>query len=87
MAEKRTSSNVANNSKERGIVIMRIFDAPREFMLKAWTDPERLKRWWGQKTSRHLSAKSISAWAASIYIACDRRRDRILEHRCLSRNS
>ena len=26
-----------------------MFDAPRELVFKAWTDPERLKRWWGPK--------------------------------------
>src|SRR5580700_11269312 len=27
----------------------RIFDAPREVVFRAWTDPERMKRWWGPK--------------------------------------
>jgi len=30
-------------------VITRIFDAPRELVWKAWTDPERMKHWWGPK--------------------------------------
>ncbi len=30
--------------------IERVFDAPRELVWKAWTEPERLKRWWGPKT-------------------------------------
>ena len=29
------------------LVITREFDAPRERVWKAWTDPEMLKRWWG----------------------------------------
>lgn len=29
--------------------ITRIFDAPREEVWKAWTDPEHFKRWWGPK--------------------------------------
>jgi len=29
------------------IVITREFDAPRERVWKAWTDPEMVKRWWG----------------------------------------
>jgi uncharacterized protein YndB with AHSA1/START domain len=29
------------------LVITRIFDAPRELVWKAWTDPEHMKRWWG----------------------------------------
>ena len=31
------------------IIIMRIFDAPRELVWKAWTEPERMMRWWGPK--------------------------------------
>ncbi|MBM9575859.1 SRPBCC domain-containing protein [Leptospira sp. 201903070] len=31
------------------VVITRIFDAPRELVFKAWTDPEHLIRWWGPK--------------------------------------
>ena len=34
---------------EGELVVTRIFDAPRELMWKAWTDPERVKRWWGPK--------------------------------------
>ena len=29
--------------------ITRVFDAPRALVFKAWTDPERLQRWWGPK--------------------------------------
>ena len=31
------------------LVIEREFDAPRELVWKAWTDPEMAKRWWGPK--------------------------------------
>lgn len=31
------------------LVITRVFDAPREPVWKAWTEPERLRRWWGPK--------------------------------------
>jgi uncharacterized protein YndB with AHSA1/START domain len=29
------------------VVISRTFDAPRSLVFKAWTEPERLARWWG----------------------------------------
>ncbi|MCI0446129.1 SRPBCC domain-containing protein [bacterium] len=35
--------------KGNDILITRIFDAPREVVWKAWTDPEHVKRWWGPK--------------------------------------
>ncbi|RJP69981.1 MAG: SRPBCC domain-containing protein [Candidatus Abyssobacteria bacterium SURF_17] len=34
---------------EQVVVITRVFDAPRELVFKAWTEPERLMRWWGPK--------------------------------------
>ena len=30
-------------------VITRVFDAPRELVWKAWTEPDRVKRWWGPR--------------------------------------
>ncbi len=32
-----------------GLEITRTFDAPRENVWKAWTEPELLRRWWGPK--------------------------------------
>jgi uncharacterized protein YndB with AHSA1/START domain len=31
----------------RDVVITRLLNAPRELVWKAWTEPERLKLWWG----------------------------------------
>src|ERR687889_2653918 len=33
----------------RGPEMTRVFAAPRELVFKAWTEPERLKRWWGPR--------------------------------------
>ena len=35
--------------KERELVITRVFDAPRDLVFRAWTEPEHLMRWWGPK--------------------------------------
>ncbi|MBI4067209.1 SRPBCC domain-containing protein [Candidatus Gottesmanbacteria bacterium] len=37
------------NSSSQGITITRVFDAPRELVWKAWTNPEMAKKWWGPK--------------------------------------
>ena len=34
---------------DREIVTTRVFNAPRELVYKAWTDPVHLKAWWGPK--------------------------------------
>jgi uncharacterized protein YndB with AHSA1/START domain len=36
-------------SAERELVITRVFDAPRRLVFKAWTEPERIKEWWGPR--------------------------------------
>ena len=35
--------------KTQELVITRTFDAPRELVWQAWTETERLVRWWGPK--------------------------------------
>ena len=42
-------TDTAATAKEGTLVIERGFDAPRELVWKAWTDPEQAKRWWGPK--------------------------------------
>lgn len=46
MAEKRYSPE---HSEEHELVITRIFDAPREWVWRAWTVPEYVMRWFGPK--------------------------------------
>jgi uncharacterized protein YndB with AHSA1/START domain len=41
--------SAARKPEEQELVIERIFDAPRDLVFKAWTEPERVKRWWGPK--------------------------------------
>lgn len=36
------------NEPER-MVVTRVFDAPRELVWKAWTDPKYVMQWWGPK--------------------------------------
>ena len=40
-------NNVVPEAAERELVITRTFDAPRELVFAAFTDPARLMRWWG----------------------------------------
>jgi uncharacterized protein YndB with AHSA1/START domain len=51
---------------ERDLVITRIFDAPRELVFRAWTDPQHMARWWGPKhfTSRveTMDVRPGGAW-------------------------
>lgn len=55
MSEKRNQSFAESAIKE--FVISRTFDAPREVVWKAWTEPESMKQWWGPKDSQVLQIK------------------------------
>jgi len=50
-----TSSNIASSSlttpSDLEIVMTRVFDAPRDLVFKAYTDPEAIPQWWGQRAS------------------------------------
>jgi uncharacterized protein YndB with AHSA1/START domain len=41
------AATVETATAQRELVITRIFDAPRQLVFKAWTEPEHLARWWG----------------------------------------
>jgi uncharacterized protein YndB with AHSA1/START domain len=41
---ERTSPTTGSSQE---IVITRVFDAPREQVFRAWTEPEHFVRWWG----------------------------------------
>ncbi|HEU5352045.1 MAG TPA: SRPBCC domain-containing protein [Terracidiphilus sp.] len=36
-------------SETERMVVTRVFDAPRELVWKAWTDPKYVMQWWGPK--------------------------------------
>ena len=44
-----TSDSAPVGTEEQGLVVERIFDAPRELAWRAWTEPEHLMRWYGPK--------------------------------------
>jgi uncharacterized protein YndB with AHSA1/START domain len=47
VAKSATASNKAESNQE--FVVTRTFNAPRDLVWKAWTEPERLAQWWGPK--------------------------------------
>ncbi len=44
-----TKKTAAEDYTGREFVITRIFDAPRELVFRAWTDPKMLAEWWGPR--------------------------------------
>ncbi len=66
MTKVDTRTGAPANVAEREVVITRVFDAPRGLVFKAWTDPERMARWWGPKGFTNpicnLDARVGGAW-------------------------
>lgn len=47
MNQNNTTSSIETKVGERGFVVTRIFNAPRDLVFDAWTKPEHLSQWWG----------------------------------------
>jgi len=66
MPASNPKTNTAENAMERELVIERVFDAPRELVFRAWTDPQHMAQWWGPKhfTNRveQMDVKPGGAW-------------------------
>ncbi len=46
-SEANIQGRVFRTETAQTLTITRVFDAPRERVWQAWTDPEQVKRWWG----------------------------------------
>jgi len=68
MMTERTTNLLEN------LEITRIFDAPRELVWKAWTDPEIVTKWWGPKGFTSPACK-IDFRVGGQYLYCMRSPD------------
>jgi uncharacterized protein YndB with AHSA1/START domain len=57
--------------EQRTLTITRIFDAPREAVWNAWTDPEHVMRWWGPRAYTSPAAK-MDLRVGGTYVFCMR---------------
>ena len=48
---------MAAEAKRKDFVISRVFDAPRDLLWQCFTDPERMKHWWGPKGFTVIASK------------------------------
>lgn len=58
--------NPGQDTADRELVLSRLFDAPRELVWKAWTEPDRIGQWWGPigftTTTRQLDLRPGGSW-------------------------
>ncbi|HEY6269280.1 MAG TPA: SRPBCC domain-containing protein [Candidatus Acidoferrum sp.] len=69
MAEKRNIS--LEDTSAREIVLTRVFDAPREVVWNAWTDPEQVVQWWGPRgftiTIHEMDVRPGGVWRHTMH--------------------
>ena len=60
----------AKPSAENELVITRVFDAPRELVFKAWTDPRHIGKWFGPKhhpsVNMSIDVRPGGAWRGRL---------------------
>jgi uncharacterized protein YndB with AHSA1/START domain len=62
-----------------GITISRVFDAPRELVFKAWTEPEHFAYWFGGADAEvpvstvSMDVRPGGTWRATMFAGPDRR--------------
>lgn len=49
MSRHQAAKRMPEEERARELEITRVFDATRAIVFKAWTEPERIKSWWGPK--------------------------------------
>ena len=49
MTEKSSATSTLTLPSDREIVMERVFNAPRELVFKAYTDPNLIPKWWGPR--------------------------------------
>jgi uncharacterized protein YndB with AHSA1/START domain len=56
---------------DREITITRVFDAPREMIWDAWTDPEQIVQWWGPRgftsTIHEMDVRPGGVWKSTMH--------------------
>ncbi|MFD0696478.1 SRPBCC family protein [Paenibacillus sp. GCM10027628] len=66
MNETQGTNNTVTSVAGQELRITRVFNAPRELVFKAWTDPEHLPNWWGPKgftnTVQEIDIRTGGVW-------------------------
>lgn len=65
-ANERANETTWGYPSDRELELVRIFDAPRALVWKAWTDPAHVGAWWGPNgfttTTRSMDVRPGGAW-------------------------
>lgn len=72
MTAEQIAADAANSgTADREIVLTREFDAPRELVFRAYTDPEHLPHWWGpdgfSNTVHEIDVRPGGRWRFTMH--------------------
>jgi uncharacterized protein YndB with AHSA1/START domain len=69
VVKSKTTSN--ENTADREILVSRVFDAPRELVWQAMTDPQHVIHWWGPRgfttTVKTMEVRVGGAWELTMH--------------------
>jgi len=67
----RLGESLAAGTADREIVITRLFDAPRDLVFQAWTDPQHVDSWWGptgfRTTTHEIDIRPGGLWRFTMH--------------------
>ena len=71
MAANKAAASPAPSNADREIVLSRVFDAPRELVWDAWTDPKQVVQWWGPRgfttTIHEMEVRPGGVWRHTMH--------------------
>jgi uncharacterized protein YndB with AHSA1/START domain len=63
---------MTNGNAERGYTLNRVFDAPRELVWNAWTDPDQFAQWFGGAHARmddmKMDVRPDGPWSGTMVL-------------------
>ena len=66
-----SKDDATTQTVERELFIERLFDAPRELVFDAWTDPEGIGQWWGPRgfttTVHEMDVRPGGIWRFTMH--------------------
>ncbi len=71
MKEMTATKDAVASAPDRELVFTRLFDAPRELVFQAWTDPRTVGQWWGPygftTTTHEMDVRSGGVWRLTMH--------------------
>jgi|HubBroStandDraft_4_1064222.scaffolds.fasta_scaffold59506_2 uncharacterized protein YndB with AHSA1/START domain len=71
MPASNASTKAAASAKDRELIFTRVFDAPRELVFEAWTNPKHLVQWWGPHgfttTIHQMDVRPGGVWRLTMH--------------------